>query len=86
MPPRPMHASGGRQVNTGNFSRPALVLGAAVDDEGERVAVVERWQLQGTPGVNVQLLLRWVVMLAAVALPIAAVVSTMFSFEPPPSS
>ena len=77
---RPMHASGGRQLNTGNLSWVAS-LGAAEDDEDE-VAVVERWQLQGTPRVNVQLLLRCVVELAA-ALPITVDESAVFLFEPP---
>jgi len=73
-----MHASGGRHLNTGNLSW--VASGAAEDDEDE-VAVVERWQLQGTSRVNVQLLLlRCVVELAAVD------ESAVFSFEPPSSS
>jgi hypothetical protein len=55
-------------------------LGAAVDEEKE-VAVVERWQLHGTSRVNVQLLLRRVVELAA-----AVDESAVLSFEPPSSS
>ena len=76
---RPMHASGGRQLNTGNLSWGAL--GAAVDDEDEAAVVFERWQLQGTSRVNVQLLLRRVVELLA-----AVDESVVFSLELPSSS